>query len=774
MTDHTTIAMRFAESLENRLRTLAGNDEDSGVGHMAEAPFVPPTPIFHIEADAAPAVREPLSAIAEYLAAVSGRFRPDDLFPEQSNEENRQVALSRLEPFCIIETQEGNVRWLLTQKARKPILTQLQRNGRLSQLLKQPLPPTDLLGEWLRELLRKGSDVRFQKRKRDDLLALSLAIEVIADVGFPHPDPADVRRLLTRSRFLEEYDLLLANGFYGRRKELQALQQFLNQSGSDSNTSQWTGLVLTGIGGAGKSTLLAKFARDAAATRKATIVILDFDRPGIDPNDLYWLEKEMSRQVGQQYPETEEMLRTGREQARNQKRDLGQISQYSGADAASVGRSLRHTLSNIITALQQVQMDGCPLLLILDTFEEVTQRDLDSVIFDWLDEITELLWPVSLKVIFSGRLFQNSLDILKSRGGLTQIDVGELELRLAERLLLNLGVPEVAAKRLARSDVLPRRPLELKLLARLITDQSSSIDELENELQRDVGASTELFAGVIYRRVLLRLKNEVARSLAYPGLLLRYLTADLIQKVLVPALNLQPFDNGEAEQALSTLASYTWLAYRGPNGEVWHRKDLRRSMLKLMVANEHETAERINKLAIDFFAQGNEKEQSEAVYHQLMLVKRPEDGESLELDHLRNASGSIGADIQDLPPIAATLLRFAMDGNVPASDFELLPHRYLAGGYVKTGRRLINSREFGGALRLLHRGIEGGVAFQPVMDQWETQTLFATASWDELIAYDHFPTHHIRDGSIKGLFEYLYPAEIIVSERVNPERSKIC
>ena len=337
-----------------------------------------------------------------------------------------------------------------------------------------------------------------------------------------------------------------------------------------------------------------------ADEQKATVVILDFDRPGIDARDLYWLEAEMTRQVGQQYAEIEQTLRELRQEARRQLSESApDVAQVYASDCVEQERSLRRTVFGLAKALRKAGAGRRPFMLVLDTFEEVTQRDLTERIVEWFFKIAHRLSPAPLRVVFSGRLYYEGLQNVTKEGVTQTLDLGELETHEAEALLTSLGLSTAAATRLANSDVLPRRPLEMRLLARLVSGgDESAVEELEAEIRDGGEAALGLFAGLIYRRVLRRIENETARELAYPGLVLRYVTVELIRKVLAPVLWLTALDDGEAQAALDALASYGWLAYRAPKeketdkDKVYHRKDLRRSMLKAMVAQEgpHPTA----------------------------------------------------------------------------------------------------------------------------------------------------------------------------------------
>src|SRR5262249_15583604 len=150
----------------------------------------------------------------------------------------------------------------------------------------------------------------------------------------------------------------------------------------------------------GKSTLLAKYARDTIRRHSATVVVLDFDRPGIDPNDPTWLEAEMTRQVGHQYREIYGKLREVRQQIRAEKAGETSPNQGSALESYSYYRGMRGTIGE---ALLNAGLQTRPLLLMLDTFEEVVRQNLVSKLIEWLTDLVSAVYPTAVRVIFSGR-----------------------------------------------------------------------------------------------------------------------------------------------------------------------------------------------------------------------------------------------------------------------------------------------------------------------------------------------------------------------------------
>ncbi len=782
MTDQNTNATEFAARIERRLRALRSSD-DTRQGNLQAQIANAAGPNFDADvAQASSAVIEAIFQEAEELAAVSGRFFPRDLFRADVDEETRQQVLSRLAPNCVIEPFEGEMRWMLLKAARAVPLSRLSNSGRLRTLLDQTLPPTDRFGTLLRELLRDGAQISLEGRTQEDLLALISAVEATSGIeGISAPYEAKLRSLIERTRFLADYDVLFSKGFFGRTEELIKLRKFV-EHGDSTLTRLWSGLILTGLGGAGKLTLLAKFAKDMFEEQVAVVVMLDFDRPGIDARDFHWLELEMSRQVGQQQPATDARLRRGRRDVRQQKSESVIELEQLGSELIGEERSLRRVVSGIRNALLDAGAGDRPFLLVLDTFEEVTQRDLSGRLLEWLYEIADKLSPMPLRVIFSGRLYDADLDELTRFGVRDTLEVGELEPELAEKLLVSLDVPAQAASRLAHSEILPRRPLELRLLAKLVEgDDEAAVQNLEDEIREGGDAARELFAGLVYRRVLLRMDGTPAQALAYPGLVLRYVTRELIQQVLVPALDLPPLDDEEADAALDSLASFSWLATREGNGEVWHRKDLRRSMLKAMIAQEKDKARLIHDSAIKFFDKaGTEREWAEAFYHRLMLMWEPSDGENFELGELKKANELIEENAADLPPAAAALLRFAVSGEVSMSDVKLLPVRYRDSAYERTGQHLVGKREYGKALELysirredrdvMHKSLKPKLRILSVpqreqLAEWETDALFSTASWDKLSTSPKLRAK-VAMSSLQDLSDFLFPMAIVNPDRV--------
>jgi hypothetical protein len=758
MSEPTAHALRFAARVEQLRRKARG---------LPPPDVAPPPPEGAARAAAAPPLVDALTAQAEIAAALSGRFDPEGLFESSVDRATRVAVLNRLRLVCFVEAEGGVTSWMLRADRRTEILRRLIAEERLAQCLKVPLPATDRFGDMLREVLARGGGIDVDRLSRDEMLAMAGVLEATADVKMATPDAARLRQRLAASRFLANYTVLLQPAFVGRTDELRRLRDFVTAPPATPRTTTWDGAVLTGLGGSGKSTLLAKLAHDIVDGSAATLVILDFDRPGIDPNDAYWLEMEMARQVGRQHPALSDRLRTLRQETRKEKVETEDDAEAYAAESLDAARGTRSVVTEMGRALLDAGVTDRPFLLVLDTFEEVTQRDLGGRLIDWIYEIADRLLPMPLKVIFSGRLFDSSRQLLTSSGVELVVTVDELEPVLARQLLVAQDISSDWADRLSSSDILPRRPLELKLLARLVKEgAAASVDELEQELRRGGPAARELFAGLVYRRVLRRIRDDSVRALAYPGLVLRYMNREVISEVLVPALNLPAMSGEEIDRTLDALATYDWLAYRGANQELWHRKDLRRSVLKAMIAKTPDAAKRIHQRAIEHFGRSTaERDRAERIYHQLMSSESRSELDVFDLEDLKKAHEYIGADSVDLPPAAAVLMQYAIGKELPAADVPLLPDSHIEDGYDATGRLKTESREFSVALQLYHkvRG-QGALPAESALNPWEVETLFATAEWPRLEDSARRKRSHT---AFRAVADLVFPDAVIGATRVD-------
>lgn len=728
------------QSLNNLANRFAQRLRDQRSGEKSALPEPLPSP----DANTSQSQIESTWNRFVQLAAVSGRFNPADLFPSDAGDDLRLQVLNRASPIHNVEVVGSKVQWQLQSDFRKAELKRLQDSSALSGLIDGPLPYTDSFGQAIRKVIQQGDGFSFAELSTDAILAVKAAIEVLSDTGIKLPDINQVQLKLATDEFARNHIATVEN-FIGRENELAALRSFLVKPPDPTFWQPWTSFVITGLGGAGKSALLAQFMREVYLTKSATLAILDFDRTFINPTDTVWLRQELARQVGMQFPEHQTVLKAERQQARQIR------PTFYGHDFSSIERSY-DTVINRIKDVLLSRDQAKPLVLVLDTLEELSESSAQESLLKWMDALGDNLSPIRLKVIFSGRLFDDSLRPFVARRPIGTIHLDALPPEVARQMLEKEGVPLYLADALVNHPPLPLRPLELRLMATEAKRPGMTREQIEDELLAGDHCTT-IATGLVYRRVLTRIQDPVLRKIASPGLVLRFVTPEILQQVLSPALDLPPMTERQAQEMLAKLQKTSWLVTMKANGQLWHRSDLRRSMLKPMIAQEPDTADKIHRLAIDFFTKSSSNEdETEANYHRLMLASRGPDEVNLELQSIAESFSGIGADIDDLPPGSRALLKFAANHELTQQDVMVLPSRYFQRAYAGAGQRLAHAREYRQAWLLIERSWREFGNSLSQLSTWEADTLFATCRWPMLSSELGKLSYRSSAGSIKPWF----------------------
>src|SRR6185369_15395464 len=144
-------------------------------------------------------------------------------------------------------------------------------------------------------------------------------------------------------------------------------------------------------------------------------------------------------------------------------------------------------------------------------------------------------------------------------------------------------------------------------------------------------------------------------KLAHPGLVLRRVSAELILEVLKEPCKLSITNLDQARALYQELSRETALVAEETTGWLKHRQDLRRTMLKLVIAKQPRVAEEIHRRAIDFY-QRHEVEDGDAeeIYHRLMLpeLSLPRD----RVARLPMVRSSLTPNVGELPVRSQILL----------------------------------------------------------------------------------------------------------------------
>ncbi|SER90685.1 hypothetical protein [Pedobacter rhizosphaerae] len=681
----------FQAKMENRLRALAEKQQTAQPA-----------------ATVTPSVEQPMENMAEDLnalrtaAATTGRFLPAQLLSHTGMQAKIKL-LNHFARECNILTGD-QVEWILKSEVRAPLIASLTNQGILYDHLSRRLPPRDEFGALLFEVLFDKTEFDLESMSRKTLLELSNVLQSVGNLNSPWIQR--VSTALQNASFLDSYYHIPEN-FMGREVELAALGRFVN---AFQRSSAWSGYLMQGQGGSGKSTLLAKFCKDTMAAENTLLCILDFDRPGINAEDDHWLNDELASQLSVQSPALTENIRQFKAEVR------------------------KETLLGHLRGLLIGQGYTKPLIIILDTMEQVILHQTWGLLSKWLDRLCDIFSPIPIKVILSGRTYQQ----ITSQNIETTVNLADFTRRTAIEFLVREGIRRVDILRLFKFDLIPFRPLELRLISRILKQGNIDLDELVSDIAKgkNNGIAEEYFMGSVYRRILDRIDNPSVRKIAYPGLILRYINPEIILSVLQPVLKLSKLDDQDAARITKDLERYAWLAQRDRTGNVWHRRDLRQVMLRQMLANEPDQVLAIQQNAITYFENLSTPEsQAEVLYHRMMIHREdyffvPEPAE------LVAAVGHLSRDLSDLPETYNGMIRYAQTGEIDSSQTANLPLSYFLAAYDRTGKTLIARGLIQEAFELylegLKREIRPGRLGERELYEWEAEALFQTANFNLL------------------------------------------
>lgn len=482
------------------------------------------------------------------------------------------------------------------------------------------------------------------------------------------PPVQAVEAMAGYKRLLAPLEILARDGvFRGRRRELEQLKSYAGgiDPGSANEPLHLEGglwveperrpaLSIAGIGGAGKSSLAVRFILEHAhvdfvgETERIPFGYLDFARASLDVGDPVGLSLELLRQLDLQFPALE---LSGRFSA------LIRSWRSPGADGSRQEASqdvvqARIVLADMLRILAN-RLGPRPYVVVLDTFEEVQYRGEERAFPLWgvLSDLQDQ-YPL-LRVIVAGRAPVDSLR-LASKPPL-QMELGDLDDEAADAFLAAQGI----ADERVRQELIAtfgRLPLTLKLISSLADRTAGGAAALTGPRHGFslVSASDEVVQAELYGRFLDHIADERVRRLAHPGLTLRRINPDLILNVLNQPCALLIDTIEEANALFEELRRESSLvSVDSDDGDLVHRPDLRRVMLKMVLNGAPVMAAEIHRRAAAWYGlRHGIRDRAEYCYHRLHLASSADlaDG-ALETADLRHPEvrASIRASIDEFP-----------------------------------------------------------------------------------------------------------------------------
>lgn len=203
------------------------------------------------------------------------------------------------------------------------------------------------------------------------------------------------------------------------------------------------------------------------------------------------------------------------------------------------------------------------------------------------------------------------------------------------------------------------------------------------------------------------------------------------------AAGLAGLDAPALDEVYARLISYAWLVEARSDG-AWHRPDLRRLMIRQMVAQMPAVARAIQGRAADHYAS---REPAEAMYHRLMLARTAEDCDRLDRDAVRSAVTAIERDAADFYPAARAFFDFVTKGTVEPGAAHLLPLPERTSAFRASGEQLVRLGRFEEAGRII-------AARPPAAPygSWEILTKYALVQWQDLSKMDLSPQAPLSTG----------------------------
>lgn len=598
-------------------------------------------------------------------AAVRETFKPDELlvswlerFPESSKEQRREAmrAIVELQGAGLEgEDSVGAPALRLPPSARRSVLADIGIDGSLSALSGVPEEQRTLAERTLADLLsRKSVSV-----DRDDglmLRALKVATDWAAAAGIPASTTAaeDLGRRLERNELLQQLGGSDLNRFVGRA----GIRKLLTSAWNELQGVQW--FYLEGPGGIGKSLAVARFIADLleGSDQVDAVFHLDYDRLPLQTAREVTLLQELVRQSERWCDASQ------REHLRYMSQQLA--SRGSSVDgielAARSGES--YGLNVVVDDLQRLwrrprptlgvrQYHRARIVVFLDSFEQVEYFDTTAARSP--QRLLTRFRNVDALVICASRGFRHKPDPAGRKPvRLTQFSVREADTYLKnEASRAGLAVDQ-SDLRQVRSAV-GRSPLALRLAVSLLEQADGAIEP--SEWAAVARESPELVQAALYDRLLRRIRDRELRKLAVPGLLVRRLTAEVIDQVLAGpcGLSLGP-DGGRELMDAARREGQLFTSDPSDSLAVRHRQDVRGTMLSNIERSVPEgVVNAINTAAVAYYEQHSELPMRvEELYHRLRL---DQGADTLEQRWVEEAGQLLRPAMQELPPRARTYLR---------------------------------------------------------------------------------------------------------------------
>jgi hypothetical protein len=524
------------------------------------------------------------------------------------------------------------------------------------------------------------------------------------------PEYARVDAARRKRSTIALFEHLITPNFVGRQSELGELRRhvgiepntILNKLMRKLSSAPVPPLLLCGPGGVGKTALLGKFlseytGRDARAWFPFSF--LAFDSQTLDITEPFTiliaaaaqLQSQMVRDATtsaqqqriSQIDDDFDRFRAAVTEYRNQRGTIGQRARNRSTGRSSrleerekVERGLQRSFGELLQTLSKEaafrQKSGqVPIALLLDTFEEVQYSSIERLSgFAKLIENVQATFP-GLRVIISGRGSPEQLLRIWPNAQVMQLK--ELGVEESVALLARLGIKDADVAHTVAQQV-GGSPLSLRLAARVLDEEKatrSGIENLETRRFWLFSLAPELIRGQLYRRILAHIHDDGVRALAHPGMVVRRVTADIIEKVLAPACKIPNVDASRANYLFEELRKEHALVSVEADDSLSYREDVRTPMLRLLAHEHPRQVTAIHRAAVEYYSGFDDLvSRAEEIYHGLML-DLPAFGRTwLSQRWLTGVETILGPALEEFPARARLLLASHMSIELPKQAYD--------------------------------------------------------------------------------------------------------
>ena len=714
-----------------------------------------------VEPPTAPEITPRRAALREYVCLLSAFDAADLPSPISAPPHDPQAQQFLVEDCERVATREGQ-RWSLREDVRLDALATLDRAGRLRRFP----GATDGADAACQMALRyiRGDAPVLNRQTSDELHGSVAAVGWLSRTSIQVPAVTEVRAHLAVEGMLEPLRMLVADGFFGRARELEALAgdtdvpragklaaEGVPRAGESAarggprvrhftSIYEQPPLLIFGPGGAGKSTLVARFVLDYIDTEdggRFPFAYLSFDRSELRLEQPLSLLADAATQLGAIFPavasDASRLASAARSVAAativhvSDRRSTRGASSHVVAWESSDEQILVSRFASLVE--RAVGTRDVPNVWVLDTFE-VAQRQAPTAIdrlWTFLDRLQEAC--PRLRVVLCGRA-------PVSDHATVNLPLGELDAAAATEMLRQqlhgLDLPEAFLARIVTA--VSAQPVSLRIAVLYIraaaTDGASSFGTAERRRDLLLSLSAREVEGVLYRRILDHIEDDDVRRIAHPGLALRRVTPEAIQAILARPCGLSKIDRAQAQHLFYALSRELSLVEPDSSEGLRVRPVIRRVMLPMIERDNPALLARLWKAALRYYSkQDSLQAKVEELYYRLVL------GQSTPLlDRAFDAEASryLDTPIEEYPASSQVYLAnrlgltVAPDIRTQADDLSWARQTALA------ARRLLDAGRAAEALDLVTA--RRGDIVRPFTAVFEVEALAALRRYDEALA----------------------------------------